>query len=117
VSAKKLGTRVIGPGLRPPVKRVSIDGLGGRVIVGFAGAAVVGFSCFSAIFLLLFLSLFWVLIAVFVVEVMLCVKTGKEFSFRSLKSDELCLSTLSVSDQKMKMKMKKSVSWKSRTGP
>jgi hypothetical protein len=45
----------MGPGLKPPVKRVSMDGLGGRVIVGLAGAgAVVRFCCFSAILLLLF---------------------------------------------------------------
>ena len=46
----------MGPGLKPPVKKVSMDGLGGRVIVGLAGAgagAVVRFSCFSAILLLL----------------------------------------------------------------
>lgn len=49
----------MGPGLSPPVKRVSMDGLGGRVIVGRAGpppppppATAVGaiaLSCFPAI--------------------------------------------------------------------
>lgn len=61
-SAKKLETRVIGPGLSPvgpPAKKASMEGRGGRVIVGRGGGLAEWSSLFLAIDEAVLVFLFW----------------------------------------------------------